>query len=157
MRSTSSAHISRRIRASKSQTSSDIELRRTLPVTLTMPFVPLAHPSGHAEADFGNAIAVVGGECARRPTSSAWTCRSRTPASRNAQGTNLSSSPSVSRDSRSRRVGTRPRSYCGFDLRGQAFWIAAKKNAVVRPNRIDPFTASMAPTSRQSGARSSGA
>src|SRR5215212_716001 len=43
-------------------------------------FVPLAHPPGHAQADFGEAVAVVGG-WSGRPTSPASTCRTRTPAS----------------------------------------------------------------------------
>ena len=43
-------------------------------------FVPLAHPPGHAQVDFGEAVAA---SPARRwgSTSSAWTCRTRTPPS----------------------------------------------------------------------------
>ena len=40
-------------------------------------FVPLAHPPGHAQVDFGEAIGVIGA-CARSCTSSSWTCRIRT-------------------------------------------------------------------------------
>jgi len=40
-------------------------------------FVPLAHPPGHAQVDFGEAVGVIGGV----PISSAWTCRNRMPAS----------------------------------------------------------------------------
>ncbi len=43
-------------------------------------FVPLAHPPGHAQVDFGEAVAS-SAACGRRSTSSAWICRSRTPAS----------------------------------------------------------------------------
>ena len=43
-------------------------------------FVPLAHPPGHAQVDFGEAVATIGG-VRRRSTSSAWTCRTPTPAS----------------------------------------------------------------------------
>ena len=43
-------------------------------------FVPLVHPPGHAQADFGEAIGVIGG-VERRSTSLRWTCRTATPAS----------------------------------------------------------------------------
>jgi hypothetical protein len=42
-------------------------------------FVPLSHPPGHAQVDFGEAVGVIGAFAARS-TSSAWTCRSRMPA-----------------------------------------------------------------------------
>jgi transposase len=42
-------------------------------------FVPLAHPPGHAQVDFGEAVGSLAG-CARRSISSAWICRNRTPA-----------------------------------------------------------------------------
>ena len=41
-------------------------------------FVPLAHPPGHAQVDFGEAVAVIGG-VQRRPTSSALIYRTRRP------------------------------------------------------------------------------
>lgn len=37
-------------------------------------FVPLAHPPGHAQVDFGEAVAIVDG-VEMRSTCSAWTCR----------------------------------------------------------------------------------
>ena len=40
-------------------------------------FVPLAHPPGHAQVDFGEAVGVMAG-CARRYTSFVWICRNRT-------------------------------------------------------------------------------
>ena len=43
-------------------------------------FVPLVHPPGHAQADFGEAIGVIGG-VERRSTSSQWTCRTPTRSS----------------------------------------------------------------------------
>jgi transposase len=44
-------------------------------------FVPLAHPPGHAQADFGEAVAVIGG-VRQKTISSASTCRTRMPASK---------------------------------------------------------------------------
>jgi transposase len=43
-------------------------------------FVPLVHPPGHGQADFGEAVAVIGARSGGS-TSSASTCRTRTPAS----------------------------------------------------------------------------
>jgi transposase len=43
-------------------------------------FVPLVHPPGHGQADFGEAVAVIGAR-SRKSTSSASTCRTPTPAS----------------------------------------------------------------------------
>jgi transposase len=40
-------------------------------------FVPLGHPPGHAQVDFGEALAVIAGRSRRRITS-AWICRTRT-------------------------------------------------------------------------------
>jgi transposase len=43
-------------------------------------FVPLAHPPGHAQVDFGEAVGVIGG-VRQKIYFFAWTCRSLTPAS----------------------------------------------------------------------------
>ncbi len=43
-------------------------------------FVPLSHPPGHAQCDFGEAVAIVGGVEARC-TTSCWTCLTATAAS----------------------------------------------------------------------------
>ncbi len=43
-------------------------------------FVPLAHPPGHAQVDFGEAVGLIGG-VRQKFSSSAWICRSRTLAS----------------------------------------------------------------------------
>jgi hypothetical protein len=43
-------------------------------------FVPLSHPAGHAQVDFGEVVAVVG-SVRQKIHFSAWTCRSRTPPS----------------------------------------------------------------------------
>ncbi|ETA53228.1 hypothetical protein P279_04495 [Rhodobacteraceae bacterium PD-2] len=43
-------------------------------------FVPLAHPPGHAQADFGETVVVAGG-VEQKGTSSSWTCRTVMPAS----------------------------------------------------------------------------
>src|SRR5580658_1063387 len=42
-------------------------------------FVPLRHDPGHAQVDFGESLAVIGG-WSGRSTSSRWTCRTATPA-----------------------------------------------------------------------------
>ena len=43
-------------------------------------FVPLSHPPGHAQCDFGEALVVIGG-VERKPTASSWTCLTATAAS----------------------------------------------------------------------------
>src|SRR5271170_3485202 len=55
-------------------------------------------------------------------------------------------------------AGTRGgRGFCSHTLAGmaelQAFWSTVKRNAVVSPNRIQPFNASRAPINSQRGAR----
>jgi hypothetical protein len=40
-------------------------------------FMPLAHPPGHAQVDFGKAIGVIGGLRQKMHISSSWTCRIR--------------------------------------------------------------------------------
>ena len=44
-------------------------------------FVPLSHPPGHAQCDFGEARVVIGGVQRRRRTASSWTCPTATAAS----------------------------------------------------------------------------
>ena len=45
-------------------------------------FVPLSHPPGHAQCDFGEALAVIGGVKRKvRSTSSSWTCPTAMPCS----------------------------------------------------------------------------